>query len=212
MTIILAQFQLIAPRPAPLPEPPLLESLLFERPFLLPIILVILGIVLFMALRRLDHPRAALAALIIAPALGLAAHLTSRTITTPRETVANLTRSLISAATAADTATLASLLRSDLLLTIPPSGHSLSRQALLDRLPADMSGPYRLRSHTIGTLAATLDGPDTARSQVQLTVVPETTGFPLESWWLITWTRDSTNSWSARQITAQHIDGLSSSR
>jgi hypothetical protein len=221
--MLLAQLQLLAPRPAPLPDPPLVASLLFERPWALAIIILLLGVVLIMVLRRLDRPRAAVVTLIIAPLLALTAILVARSVTTPRETLATLTRTLISAAIVGDAPAVAPLLRSDLLVTLPGgTAPTLSRQSLLERLPADMQGPYRLRSHTIGTLAATLDSPDLARTQVQLTVVPEATGFPIESWWLITWARDpspenanaanATNTWTARQITAQHIDGLSPSR
>lgn len=187
--------------PPPLPSPPLVTLLLFENP--------IPGVILFAALAgalwawRKHRPWPSL---VLLAACGLLV-LLDRLVTTQRERVIGLTRGLVADVARADDRAVGLVLAVDASFRRRgASGEVLDREGILRRVGVDLAGVYKVREHSIREVQASIDGPNVARSRVRVRVVPELTGVPSTTWWLLDWRLDE--GWRVRGITLESVEGL----
>ncbi len=201
--------------PAPLPKGPLLERLLFEQPLGTAALIGVLGLVGFLAMRRLGKVRQATAIGGVAGVLALGVVIASALVTTARERVRVLTREIVQATASVDSPTLVRLLAPDACVSDPRGVLSIGfptvagRDELLEHIVQRMGagGPWKLRDWSVGRVEATLDGPQIARTQVRVRVTSEAGAamgfnFATASWWRIDWRRSAPDAsdWQAFAI------------
>ncbi len=190
----------------PLPEPSLVESMLFEGSLALWIGLAVAAVVLFVGLASRGKPK--LGALLGAVALLAAAGAwaTSTFVTTEREVILDKTTELVDATAAADTRALGLLLDPEVRLSIRGLGMDMPRDRILTLVDAQLGGAYRITNHAILERQATLDGPTAARAQFSVRADGERFG-RVGSWWAIDW-RERPEGWRVVSIEALYIPGL----
>lgn len=188
------------PTPPPLPSPPLLDTLLFEQPFLLAGLLAGLALVALFTYNARAQLKWGLITAVSLLAAGVIAWAVSTLVTTPRETIRANTRSLVNAVGRADVAAIDPLLTHDIEIRYPTFG-SPSKAALLDRIAEAMGegGVYRLQSWRIAELQATLDGPAAARAQVLVRATHDS-GVPASAWVLMVWKRQPDMTWRCSSV------------
>lgn len=195
---------LLAQTPVPqLPIAPLLERTLFESPWLAAAGLLIVGLVAAWLLAQQGRRRPALIAAILGPVLAALVVLTATLVTTTRERLISDTRELIAATAAADITRLESMLAPDVALRVFWVNRAHPRAELLDLVRQYPGGQTPVKSWTINQSAASIDGPNAARTQVHITTrSPSATLYdiPMGSWWRIEWRQSPDQTWSVRGI------------
>jgi hypothetical protein len=189
-----------------IPSAPLLERLLFEQPLILIGLCIILGVAGAIACVRRGKQRRAPLALAGGLVLAGAIYAIASAVETDREKCMQLTRDAVKYVTAADTTSLAPMLRSS--MDVKPFG--LTRDGVLALVPSSI-GKYGVKSSTISSLTAVKDSDSSVRTQVHVRVMMDATlyEFPTGSWWIITWQRSSDDApWLIAQIECQQIDGV----
>ncbi|MBC7772821.1 MAG: hypothetical protein H7210_10030 [Pyrinomonadaceae bacterium] len=190
-----------------LSAPPIIEKMAFEQPWLSMACLVAAGAAAMWFFSRTSQSRRGLLALGICLVLAAANFLASMLVTTTREEVGALTRQVITHVTAGDATSLAPMLRSDLV--VYPFG--MSRDRVLDLVSTSMRGQYAVKDSSVRELIAAQDSTVAVRSQFHLRATPTQAGygFPVSSWWMLTWQRDTaTGGWLISRIECQQIDGV----
>ncbi|MBM4107401.1 MAG: hypothetical protein FJ255_01065 [Phycisphaerae bacterium] len=193
--------------PPDLPRPPLWEALLFERP--LPAVVALLLVAAIVAWTGLAGGRRralliALAMAALAPAWCALAVL----VTTDREAVARRSRDLVRAVADVRVADVARILDQDATLAYFRAPAGLDRDGILREVERTLGGAYRVNEARVGRVQATLDGPDLARTQVKVTVVPEATAYPHLSYWRLDWRRGDDGVWRVFAIEPLAIAGV----
>lgn len=186
-----------------LPDPPMLEHMVFESPWMAVAGLVVLGLLSAWLLSRQGRRRAALVAGIIGPALGAALAVTASVVTTTRERLIADTHDLVAATAAADVTRLESFLAPDLTLRVFWVNRGHPRAEVLDLVRQYPGGQTPVKSWRINQSSASIDGPNAARTQVHVTTrSPSATLYdiPMGSWWRIEWRKDPDQTWSVRGI------------
>jgi hypothetical protein len=202
-----------APPPPPLPAPPALEAALLEG-WALPAGLLVAGVVLGLAiLPRLGRPRLGLGLAGVALPLALAAGVTSWLVVTDREHLRAQTDRLVAGIARADPIPAGELFAADVRLTLLGEPASLTRDQLLERIAADMSGRYALRDRRASTsrLLASVDGPNVARTQARIRAVHDATSFPASTWWIFHWRKvpqPAAQPWQLVNLELQQLDGF----
>lgn len=203
-----------------LPAAPFFERWLLESPWLLMGVLVVLGVLGFLALSRQGRSRPAAGALILGLVLAAMAFSISALVTTPRETLQGLTRDTIAAAATADTRRLGDLLEPQARAILPSPLPSVGggRDALLDAVRQYPGGEYPIREHSVSAVQAVIDGPNTARTQVRVWArLNKEQAFydaPIGSWWRLSWRRDPGSGpgqwgpWRITTIEMLQLDGF----
>jgi hypothetical protein len=215
MTSTLAQSLLRdVPPPTPLPDPPWLESVLFESPWLTIGVLLLVGGAVFAALRAAPSPNAQrtgrwLAGLAALGALGLG--LSAALVQTPREALIEQTRTLIQAIARADAPAADAAFAPGISLSLLGQPTRMPRAEMIDRVRTDMGGRYALRDRAanISALRAIVDGPGVARVQCRVQAVHDATGFPASTWWLVHFRQaEPGRPWLVHALELQQFDGL----
>lgn len=191
--------QALWPRVEPLPGAPLLESVLFERPWVVVVALLVGAVVVlfvFNARGRAKHGAMAAAALaLVAAAIwGIAA-----TVVTHRERLEARTRELVEATATADVAALDRILAPNARAFYSAAPRGMDREAILDWVSINLGGRggYGIRSHRVPEVQATLDGERVGRTQVRVivTVADRFGEGPVDSWWRVDWNLDDDGTW-----------------
>lgn len=193
--------------PPDLPRPPWLESLLFERP--LPAVVALLLIAAIVAWTGWSRGRSRM--LLAASAVGLLAAgwgAMAMLVTTDREAVSRRSRDLVHAVAHVRIAQVAQLLDQDATLTYFRAPSGLDRDGILREVERTLGGEYRVKEARVNSVQAAIDGPNLARTQVHVTVVPQATQFPHQSWWRLDWRRGTDRTWRAFSIEPLAISGL----
>ncbi len=194
-----------------LDPPSQFEEYLLVWPWPVAAILIAVGLVGFFLLNRMGKPaRTSLGVLVLGVGLGLAVVLLASLVTTTREKIMIRTRAFIAAAAQADRAGADPLLAPDLELRGLGSGRIIDRARLLTIIDSDMKTRWVVKEHSIGTLRSVIDGPNTARSQVEVSVTPRDFPMSMGSWWLLRWRMDPDGTWRITSIEPQQIDGVGS--
>ncbi len=201
-----------------LPAPPWFESVLFESPWTIAVALVVVGGVLFWWFNRVQQGRRGLFAL--AGGVGLAAALivTAQTVTTLRERLKARTVELVDAVARADQVAMEAMLAPDVRVSVFGRDRGFTAESIVrwvDTMMRPGTGTYAVREHSESELGASIDGSNTARTQVRVRVTPESSPLPVGSWWRVHWRRDGTGAdapWRVTQIEVLQIDAVAAGR
>lgn len=209
------QFPLRLPTPPPLPAPPAVEHLLFESPWGLMAGAVALGVLAAGRLVRRGQTRLAGVAIVVAGVVSAGLALLARAVETPREQMAEGTRMLIAAVARSDTAAVRALMSDRCRLYVPfappappapPEG--LDANAIVSLIPGFLHRRWPLQELTILELQSQTTTRDRGRTQMCVRAVPEATGVPYVSWWLIHWARHSSGPWQVTTIEPVDLPGV----
>lgn len=178
-------------------EPPLLMHLLFESPWPVVGVLVVVALGLGIAGSRRANGRLQLAGLVTLVLAG-GVWLLAWVVTTDREAVLGQTRRLVQATAPLDLAAVRSLVDAEAVVTGPGGGvwydWSDAQRLLVRTLER-----WPVQEQTIRGLAGEVEG-DTARTAIDLRTTLADAGLPLPSTWLITWRRGPADDWRATEI------------
>lgn len=197
--------------PQPLPRPPLLSHHVLEQPWPAAGALVIGGILAAWVLNQRARAKAGVVAGAALCLLAGAVLLAGAIITTTRETLIQQTRELIATTARADTTALDRLLARDVTFRLFTTDRRYTREQLLDlvrRYPGEL---YPVESHREERAAASIDGPNAARTQVRVvtrSAAATLYDLPLGSWWRLDWRRDGDGAWRVTGIECLRIDGV----
>lgn len=196
-------------QPPPLPEPPLLEAWLFERPVTAAGALLGAGVVCFLVLRARGKSKGAVIGGGALIALAAAVALIGSVVETSRERVARLSAQVIARFQAADQAGLGVLLADDLVLDLGGGGVSAagdsSDKALVLEAARAMQGQAVIDTSRVREPVAA-DGPRAARSQVFVRTGGGGFG-PSLSWWMFSWRREPDGEWRVSLIELLLLNG-----
>lgn len=182
--------------PPPLPDPSLVDRVLFESPLLGPGPMVIAAVVAVFTMNARARlvKGLVIAATLLVVAGGLLA--LSTLITTPREAVLARTRELVGSVARADAGEVSEALSDD--PEVRYAGFSApSREALVATIVRTMGpgGVGELQSWRISELQGTIDGPRVARSQALVRATHKATALPASAWVLMHWERGEDGRW-----------------
>lgn len=210
-----AQLDWQARPPPPLPVPPVVAHLLFERPVPLAAGLVAAAIIAAYLLNRAGRlrPAAITGAALAAAAAG--ALLLAARVHTPRERVADATRALVDAVASVDEPGMRRWLADDARLfassRLPEVGvpaDGIDREGIIRQVRLLLGGRYRLREHAVAELESAILGPGTARSQLRVRVVPEAHPVATNSYWRLNWRLEPDGQWRCYDLAPWSIDGV----
>jgi hypothetical protein len=213
MTFTLAQILTDSPVPR-LPDPPALAHYFLESPWFAVVGLVLGGALALIVLNR--QGRAGLGAGMMLAGFALAAMVAvvALLVETQRELLIRQTRELVARTAAADTAALGPMLSDRVSFSSSlPLGQALpvDKESLLDSVRTNLGQSYRIAEHSTGGEQATIDGANTARTQlrvwVELNRDQAITGAPIGSWWRIDWRLEG-DQWRVSGLTLMQLDGL----
>lgn len=191
--------------PPPLPDPPALESWLFERPAALAVVLLVIGIITIFALNRAGKPKQGLWALGGFVIAAISAAVTSHLVVTERERLADATRGLVEAIVTADTRDASARIDADAEVVVRPLSLTFRYDEVIRRIGTDMTTTYRVAEHRIGRVQAVVDGPNTARTQVRV-VAAQQGGRRAGTWWLLHWRLGTDGIWRLYLAECLRID------
>ena len=209
-TRTLAQLDRLFADIPPLPEPPLLERLLFESPFLLAAGLFVAGLVAVFSFRNAGKGRAGVIALGVCVLLCVGVFLSATLVTTDRETLLEKQDALVSSVATADTDALDRLLSPDARMpsvNLSLLSGGLKRQQILTTIAATTGGAYPVEDYAILERQAVIDGANSARTQIHVRV-ESSAGGPTLTWFRIGWRLDHDRGWEAVEIEPIFISGV----
>jgi hypothetical protein len=201
------------PDPAPLAGSPVLQRVLFENPLPLTLILVALALVAYVVLNARGRFRQGLFAAGSLVVLAGVVWTLAATIHTDHERVRAAAQDLVRAIAAADARRVGELLADDArAFDIPMSG-DFDRDAILDAIPLFLGEGrvYQVREHRVLDTQSALDGPDSARVQIKVRVVPAQWSVPNQSWWALGLRRVETGAgdqWRVISLKPLAISGI----
>jgi hypothetical protein len=192
----------------PLPSPPILERLLLERPLPLVAVLVLLAVVAWWVLSRRGEGRKAWPAGAGLLALAAGVWVLAASVETTRERLAAMTAGLVRAVATGDARAVDAALLESAELTYPLAPTGVGKAAILGLVRDDMRSRYQVREHEVVATHASLDSATTARVQVRVYVLPADYGFPVYSWWLVSWAKDPAGAWRVSDVRSLWINVL----
>jgi len=198
-------------RPAGVPElpsPPLLERWLLESPWIAMVGLVLIGLASGWFAVRAGRGKLALAFGLLGPALAAGVYAISASVMTLREELGVKGAALIASAAEGKADVVEPVLATSLSLVVMGSPSNSGKAVLLRFVEQEMNGRFKLKEMSSQVMGASIEGENVARTQHRVRVVPEFTGFPNTSWWVLQWRRSAAGEWAVIQIEAQHIDGM----
>ncbi len=198
------QLEDLTPRIAPLPQPGLIERLTLESPMTLVASLVVIGLAGVLVLNTRGRLKAGLVVLVLAGLLAGGIALIAGLIQTPRETLLDRTRALVTALAEVDRASLHAMLDPEAEVQVRGMTTFRGRETILSTADRYV-GNGAISSHAIPEVQGVIDGPNAARTQVR---VRHSGSVPPASWWKITWYRASVDEpWTAVRIEPLWISG-----
>jgi len=186
----------------------MLEHYLLEAPWLVMALLVVCGILGCGYLRKSGKDLAGVTVLGAGLLLAGLLFAVARFNTTTREALAEQGARLIAAAATGDSATVDTLVSANVSVMVLGSPYRTDKQQLLNFVTQDMLGRFKVREQSSSLRGAAIDGLNVARTQHKVRVVPEFTGFPNGSVWVLHWRQSSGGQWQVVQLEAQHIEGV----
>jgi hypothetical protein len=181
----------------PIADPPLAPHLLFESPWPIVAVLVVVAVGLGIAGTRRANGRLQLAgaALVV---LACGAWLLAWAVTTDREAVMARTEQLVQATAPLAMGEVRRLVAEDAIITGPNGEVWYDWSVAQDQLQRTLT-TWPVTDQTIRGLAVEVQG-DAARSALDLRTTLEAAGLPMPSTWLLTWRRTSDGGWQATEI------------
>lgn len=184
-----------------LTPPPLWQEWLFENPWPLVIVLIVLAVVLRLMATRSRRPRgyrfnyAALGALLAA----LGVYLLTVFVETDRERLVDRTRQLVAATAPLDTAAIDALIARGAVVT-GPAGETW---VLYDDIRPELEravGRHGIARHALRSLAADVVSSVRGRSLLSLSTTTDDLGLPIRTQWLITWRKEGDGTWRVIEL------------
>ncbi len=202
--------QLDIPSPPSLPAPPTLVHYTLENPWPVAALLVLVAAIVFSIYHQRGQPRKALGWALSAAALAGGLVVLGRFIVTPREAIADATRSLVSGVAQADTAALDSALGDPCTLYYFQAPDGLDRAGILAAVSRffEKGSAYRLSGWQIESLQTHAGGATTGQAQVKVLARPEQWNLPHHSWWRIDFRKGNDNVWRATAIMPLAVQGV----
>ncbi|HEX8876857.1 MAG TPA: hypothetical protein VF777_08925 [Phycisphaerales bacterium] len=194
--------------PQPLPEPSLLPVLLFEQPWLLLALVLIVALVGSMWQRRAGSFKGAFAWLGAGIAACAGVYLVARAVVTDRERVALATNDLVGATASVNPTRLNELLDESVRLTYFRAAGGLDKTGTIAAVQRELGQTYKVKDWMIQELQVAADGADRMKTQVRVRVTPADWTFPHISWWAIDW-KKSGEAWRATSIKPLSIQFMS---
>lgn len=171
----------LGPSFAPLPEPPMIERLVFEQPWPIVIAAALVGIVGFVALNRASKLRAGVVVLIAGLVLAAGSAITARLVKTTREHLMDRSDQLVAAAVAGDLHGLDELLGDHARLTMRFLGER-------DKIQIIVAARGRLREVVsdarVVDAKVSIDASNAARTHIRIRTEGSA---PPNSWWRVDW-------------------------
>lgn len=186
----------------PIADPPLWELALLEKPSWAAAILIALGVVAFLVLRRSTRARLAPWVLLIALALAGAAIGVGTLVQTQRERVADAARDLVAATGRADARAMTLLL--DPAVSVRTRWGSVEGAQRVVDLAGTGVRAAGIRSARAPEVRVEVRA-DLARSLVRTAL--DSDDAPPSGWWLVEWARDD-DAWRATHIEPLWIPGV----
>lgn len=213
--ILLAQLgNFLNPDVAPLPEPSAFQRFVLEQPTLPAVVLMVLGVVAFFAIRGSASAKHAPTVLFTGLAFAGLVFAAGSLVQTDRERLIDRQDALIDAIAAADIPTLDRMLAPDARVRgvqAPFLQDGLGREQILGTVRSILGERYDVS--TVGRIErqAVIDGPNAARTQVYVRVATENAG-QTWAWFLIGWRLDPGASgepeWKVIEIEPLFISGV----
>lgn len=181
--LTLAQLNLDAQAPTPLPGPSPLVHFTVEKPLLLTVLLAGAAVVLWFYLNNRAKARAARLTAGVLLLLAVGVHTAAHFITTNRERVLALTKALVGDTAMARIDGVDGHLTDDARLYSPATPDGMPKDMVLNRVRAMLGPAGAARVSDYAVLEAQVDADATlAKVQVKVRVTPEGFG-PTLSWW-----------------------------
>jgi hypothetical protein len=190
----------------PLPPVPIFDRLV-ESPWPLVGFLILLGVVSFWAFNSRGQARRGVVVAGVMLGLAGAISLAAVLIVTQREALRARSVELTGAVAEGDVQTVRSILH--------PSARAYWRDAregwpverVVEFIQEEMQRAYAVHSHRVRQVEAAIDGPEVARTQVHLTIVPEATRTPLQMVVRLDWQRIDAE-WRVVRVSPMSIQGF----
>ncbi len=186
------------------------SQVLFEQPILGAGVCAGIGVIAFVILNRSGRAKQGLVALAIGVVLAIGAWAAGAFVTTARETIVSHTRELASATATADLPVLERLLAEKTVASNAHPPYRWSGKASVLGAIDRYLGPDSVRSHTVRSIDATMDGPGLARSLARVSVRAEQSLYdvPISAWLMLQWQTDGDGGWLVTGIDCLRIDGI----
>ena len=190
----------------PLPDPPRVEHMLLESPWLAIGAVVFVGAIAMVALARGDKRKQATTAGVVAAVIAGGIYAASVLVTTPRESVADATSRLVQATVDADVPVLRELLDDEIVLDLRGARTALDRDSLIARVEL-VDQTFNPESVRIREMQAASDSDIAARTQTNI-VVSTGSSAPTGMWCRLLWTRESDGAWRVYEIHVLWVAGV----
>jgi len=187
----------------PLPRGPMVERLLFEEPWAVMGLVVLVGLALVFGFYKQGRVRSAAVVGVVSVLVAGGVYGLSRAVTTEREALVRESVVLVRLVSEGDRDGVERMLHPDAVLVANmPAWSEMDRRAILARIHGVLRG-MELRTAVLNG-RATLDGPNVARSQVRVRV--QDAHFADLAWWGLDWRRDAGEGW--RVVRIQRLAGV----
>lgn len=198
------------PAPPELPPSPIVSGLLFENPWVIVVVLLALAILIYLWRHRAGNPRSLLKVSAVMIVLAGVLVLIAGTIKTSRERMVQASRSLIARVAAGDAPAIRSLLTPEARATATRFYPELDLEDVLTQVEGrfGVRGSEPIREFAIVEIGAAERAPGNGRVRLLVRVVPESTRFPLLSWWTLDLDREGEGAWRVRTVTLYSISGV----
>jgi hypothetical protein len=195
--------------PAPLPDGPLFDKLLFENPIILGGLLLIAGAVVFVLLNNRGRLKHAIGIALALALLGAAVFILANAVETDREKMATRTRKLIGAVSRAEIAQVEAMLDESCRLSAPLITSLSDKRAIVQLVQSNFApgGVRTIKEAAVLEIQASKDGPDVGRTQVKVRATGMNGGISL-SWWRLDFQKAGEGPWTVVGIEALDIGGL----
>jgi hypothetical protein len=197
--------------PEPLPSAPFFERCFLESPLPTAMGLTIAAMLGWWLLQRWGRIRDSWLVAAACVALAGGTMLLARLVVTQREALVQHTTELVNATIDANPDAVAPFLREDVTVILlgndQPSMNGAT--ALLKRIGTDKGIRDYIEAAHLRWVTATLDGPNTARTQCRVAVDVKQWGIGVPTTWMLHWSRrDEHSPWQVRIIEAQQISTM----
>jgi len=202
--------------PPELPAPPWLVANIFEAPWVLVCVLLLVGMAGYFVLRA-SRPREALVCGAVGPGLALLVAVLSFAVTTEREKLARLADGFVASIARADAEAVGAQLLDSATLRLMGRDTNWSKPDLVMQVESKMKGMYAVKNRqaTVSRVSVSVDGENVARTQFRVAAVSDSMGWPVGMWWLMHWRKEAASGrggedvWRVSGMELLSVDGLS---
>ncbi len=189
-----------------LPEAPLVERLLFESPWPLAGMAVVIGVIAAVMLNRRGRGAAALGAGVGGLALAAALVVMAGAVVTDREEIGRRSSAFVEAVAAGDAMAAEELLLEDVSLRVGEEAPAGNWRAAILGAVQTAHREYGIEAASMGNVQTSATEGGFGRSVFRVTA-RASAGFPSVSWWKLDWRRDHDEKWRIEVMRCLEING-----